>query len=621
MALRAIDHHGLTAINHAFICGDNKIIGILLGLKLSASYDSVADHFSKQGKFYTFSKEIAFSLSVPKNCTPSLACVAEANEKLFPELINSNLDINATTTEGWSQLHFAVESGDAELVHLLIESGARVDLVTSLGISPLHIASARNNRKVIQRLLDAGASLKATDKEGSTPLHYAMTMDKFFTAQMLIEKGSDILAKNHLGMSPLSIMAALAHIQSNSKDELQVSIMQKLMFAGIAASCLAGYFEGNLILDIIALAATAVPIAITINNTKSFAGKVVLAGTLALSSLPGFNVASQIWRTYVVGQECMKGLKSAWNNRHIETARPIRNAVIYGTNAAFLGNKFLDSILYAFDEITILATTIFEERSNSLGLSNSTVKYAFKRDITLDRDVQNLDKAKLVFNELKNNHKQTNVDFNETILNSYDHEGTCSAMALDFVARMNSECTKLVNATKFQNCVTDQEPIYSANNPGFASVQSAFNAINVVDETFQVPLDVIKAQKMQALASYHDMTLTPVSRPLYRGEDVGKLIEKLPVGSYVVRLLFPMGNRKLEHYGHTMGFIKREDLSIFYDNSKGARIIEENVTANVLQHLDAWPAIPMITIYKAECPSQGCSNLADCPPPWRTFRW
>lgn len=183
-------------------------------------------------------------------------------------------------------------------------------------------------------------------------------------------------------------------------------------------------------------------------------------------------------------------------------------------------------------------------------------------------------------------------------------------MALDFMAGMNTECTKIMQSAEFLVCVKNQGPYYTSTTEEFASVQAAFNTITITDKTLQTPFDLIAAEKMQSLGSYHNMTLTPLSRTLYRNENIKEFIAILPVGSYVVRLLAPSGNHKLEDYGHTMGFVKREDTSIFFDNARGARIIRDDVASAVMQNLEAWKTIPTIRIYKAECPSDGCSNLA-----------
>lgn len=640
------DYHGLTSLDHAIYSNDMRMIGTILSTKLNTSFFSATEHFSKKMPFGSFKKEMAFTQAVSENCTPcthrhsslfstvmtttplhgAFEAAANGNQLLLGDLLNSGLDVNATTVDGWSLLHLAVKSENPELVKMLIDKGARVDLVTTPeGISPLHVAAVVNNRQVIQHLLAAGASLTATDKEGSTALHYAMTKDKLFSAQLLIEKGADCTQKNQLGLTPFSILAATVRTQCDKKDALKMSNMQYLMFAGIAASCLGGYVRGQtsatLVLQALIYASSFAPFGITFSQTKSLSGRIALLGTMGLSFIPGVNIAAQAWKTYAVGRECLKGMATAWTYRHIETARPIRNALILGTNAANSGKELIDSVKWAYSVVSDLVLN-YEQYRNRLDQMfhdihpkgtdhtwEATANYAFKREAWLDNSNQNVDKSKAVFDILKKGN-QTNVDFEESALVPFDDRGTCSAMTLDFMSRMNSECTKLIGSSNFLQCVRNKAPHYTSNTEEFSSVQSAFNTIKITEKTLQTPLDDIAAQKMQSLGAYHNMKLTPVSRTSYRENNLKEFIEALPIGSYIVRLLSPSGNHKLENYGHTMGFIKREDQSIFYDNSKGARIIEGDVGTAVMQNLNFWSSIPTIRIYKAECPTEGCTNLA-----------
>jgi len=360
--LDSVDSHGLTPLDHAIISEDARMIKIIvdckLGLKytrkLGLKYDEVAEHFSRKLSYTEFQKEIEFARSVSQRCTPeptsligAFEAAANGNLTLISELLERNLDVNTTTADGWSLLHLATKSGNADLVKLLLTKGARTDFVTiANGLSPLHIAATGNSRKVIQHLLQAGANLNATDKQGSTALHYAMTKIELFSAQYLIERGMDYSQVNQLGLSPITIMAGLARTRANAQDQMKLDHMQTLMFAGIAASCIVGYCEGNIAsaLTILSWAANVIPTMMILKNTKSLMGRAAVIGTMALSFVPGLNVLAPAWRTYVVGHGAVQGITKAWKYRHIETARPIRDAVILGTNTLYSGKQLVDAI-------------------------------------------------------------------------------------------------------------------------------------------------------------------------------------------------------------------------------------------------------------------------------------
>jgi len=101
-------------------------------------------------------------------------------------LLAHSADVNATTAEGWSSLHFACKSGNESLVHLLIALGASVNAVAedvrsrdnctaltgsdeggetipcrTLGCSPLTIAVEAGHLAVVSMLAANGAIMTA----------------------------------------------------------------------------------------------------------------------------------------------------------------------------------------------------------------------------------------------------------------------------------------------------------------------------------------------------------------------------------------------------------------------------------------------------------------------------
>jgi hypothetical protein len=230
----------------------------------------------------------------------------------------------------------------------------------------------------------------------------------------------------------------------------------------------------------------------------------------------------------------------------------------------------------------------------------------FPRDTSLDQGDQVVEESKIIFDKLQEQHKQPNINFQESLLVPFDQAGTCSSMALDFIARMITECTK---ALSLEDCVTEKKDYYKHNTRHFSSKQAAYNTIEIVGENKQGNNASITAQKMQALASWHDMTLTPVT-PLLSKEDnhLAKVFHRLPEGVYVIRLLKFKDNHKQEDYGHTMGFIKAEGRTVFYNNAIGAHVIYSPLP--FLNEIFSY-SLPTIRIYQASCPASGCSHLAD----------
>ncbi len=62
------------------------------------------------------------------------------SDAVIAAIVNSGADANATTQEGWTPLHFAVASGNAEAVRSLVLEGASIEAANGLGLTPLQLA-------------------------------------------------------------------------------------------------------------------------------------------------------------------------------------------------------------------------------------------------------------------------------------------------------------------------------------------------------------------------------------------------------------------------------------------------------------------------------------------------
>lgn len=240
-------------------------------------------------------------------------------------------------------------------------------------------------------------------------------------------------------------------------------------------------------------------------------------------------------------------------------------------------------------------------------------KYLFSRQGSCPNSYQDESLSKKVYKTIKSKQRPL-ISFNEEKLIPFDQGGTCSAMALDFLARYITVCSKKRDPEERRKCVEKFRPFYENNNTAFISRQAAYNTIEVKSTLF-ASTDEISEQKIQSLANYHGMHLTPVMGSvsifeLENGYDLKSLIDQLPDGNYVVRMLSPSSNKKREYYGHTMVFVKNKDLSIYYDNSAGPLEVTEDLAETVRSILLEW-RIPVFRIYHAACKERGCMNLGN----------
>eukprot|EP01041_Mallomonas_annulata_P007654 gene7654-15664_t len=87
--------------------------------------------------------------------------------------ISSGADVNISTREGMTPLHFAADGGSCRMVEILLEHGAVMDVRDEEGQTPLMLAAICEHQDVVRVLLGAGADVSIANTEGVSLL----TMD------------------------------------------------------------------------------------------------------------------------------------------------------------------------------------------------------------------------------------------------------------------------------------------------------------------------------------------------------------------------------------------------------------------------------------------------------------
>ncbi|MFD3002983.1 ankyrin repeat domain-containing protein [Pontibacter toksunensis] len=94
-----------------------------------------------------------------------IKAIDDEDDQLFSYLLKQGVNINGTSSEGWTPLGFAAAEGRLTYVNRLLEKGAKVDQATSERYTPLLAAAAEGHLEVVKVLLEKGASVntKAND--------------------------------------------------------------------------------------------------------------------------------------------------------------------------------------------------------------------------------------------------------------------------------------------------------------------------------------------------------------------------------------------------------------------------------------------------------------------------
>jgi len=252
-----------------------------------------------------------------------------------------------------------------------------------------------------------------------------------------------------------------------------------------------------------------------------------------------------------------------------------------------------------------------QEESENILMAQPSGTYLFTREGACEDCDQDFDLSKKVVKTL-NQKAPVKVKFDESDL-AYDFGGTCTAMALDFLARYIEECSQLTNPADIRNKVKQFKPFYRLQTGTHMSRQGAYNAIKVNKALSQSQPDEMKYRKMQALSNYHGLILKPATKTIKintidnNPNSFKTQIKNLPNGTYVVRALSPAVNDKMEYYGHTMILVKGATFSVYFDNSDGAAEITNDVAGYVKDKLLSWH-IPEVRLYKANCENNLCKN-------------
>jgi ankyrin len=101
-------------------------------------------------------------------------------------------DLNATSTEGSTALHFAINAGEAGVVKALLEAGIDIKARNLAGVSPLQLAITTGDTAITRMLLAKGADAKAHDEANESLLMLAARNGDGAMAGALIAAGAEL---------------------------------------------------------------------------------------------------------------------------------------------------------------------------------------------------------------------------------------------------------------------------------------------------------------------------------------------------------------------------------------------------------------------------------------------
>jgi len=143
-------------------------------------------------------------------------------DELYPESCSSligsdsNEDLLSYRPKSQLPIHFAVQSGNTDLVHVLVSESC-VNAVDCNGNTPLHYAVIHYNIEIIELLLSNFASPDIRNKKGFTPLHFAIIQGRINVVKLFIRYTIDIDIKDSMGNTGL-----FHAVQSNNPEVIMI---------------------------------------------------------------------------------------------------------------------------------------------------------------------------------------------------------------------------------------------------------------------------------------------------------------------------------------------------------------------------------------------------------------
>lgn len=171
------------------------------------------------------------------------------------------------------------------------------------------------------------------------------------------------------------------------------------------------------------------------------------------------------------------------------------------------------------------------------------------------------------------------IKFNPKKVQPFINGGACSAMSLKFLetyfeAKRSSE--NEFNEMEPQKCVDfliKHKHEFASCSQELRHRQAAYNTIEV--NTNGKELDYSRS-KIEALAHDRSLKIDHASseQDLCTMKDSSELLrelEQLPDGAFLIRMIKPAQNEKLEEYGHSLVYVKEKGMSLFYDPNYGLK--------------------------------------------------
>ena len=129
--------------------------------------------------------------ALAKADVPLIDAVRSGDVAAVRALLDQTADVDVTSADGATALHWAVHEDRVAIVELLLDAGADVTATNRYGVSAASLAAENGNAAILGRLLDSGVDPATTMPGGETLLMTAARTGDTDTVRVLLARGAD----------------------------------------------------------------------------------------------------------------------------------------------------------------------------------------------------------------------------------------------------------------------------------------------------------------------------------------------------------------------------------------------------------------------------------------------
>uniref|UniRef100_F6WSN6 Transient receptor potential cation channel subfamily A member 1 n=1 Tax=Monodelphis domestica TaxID=13616 RepID=F6WSN6_MONDO len=218
----------------AKICRPNKFGCYPVHIATFSGAKKCLEMLLKFGEEQGYSRQFQMNFINNKNSSPLHFAVQSGDLEVIKICLENGAEINLEETGKCTALHFAATQGATEIVKLMITSySGNNDIINSVdgnNETLLHRVALFDHHELAEYLISMGANIDSIDLEGRSPLLLATSSASWNVVNLLLSKGANVEIKDHYGRNFLHLTVLQPYGLKNLKQEfLQMKHIENLV--------------------------------------------------------------------------------------------------------------------------------------------------------------------------------------------------------------------------------------------------------------------------------------------------------------------------------------------------------------------------------------------------------